>query len=177
VDSGWDVTWLPYRIQLAREYESGWTLYEYVFPKFLAKPDWIGKVFRLGGVLLIVLMLCWTRPKDVQSVLARGLVAVIAFIAVQLFFSPQWLLWLLPFLVPLAALDRRILWLAVGLDVVTYLSFPIAFDTGGHPAAWMLRVPLVYARAAIWLALTVIVLFLMRPCTNGVLRQPLKESR
>lgn len=153
LSEGWDVTWMPYRIQLARVHEPGWTLYGYVLPQFLAEQTLVGKAFRLGGVLLVVLALVWRRPVDLVDVLRRGMVAVLAFVAVQLFYSEQWLLWFAPFLVPLARLDRRVLWLAVALDVVTFLSFPVAFDCGASPAEAFLRLPLVYARAAVWAGL------------------------
>ena len=57
------------------------------------------------------------------ALLRASSIVLIAFAGVQVFYSPQWLLWLSPLLLPLAAVDRRILWLYVALDLVNYLSF------------------------------------------------------
>jgi hypothetical protein len=55
-------------------------------------------------------------------------VAVIVFAGLSVFSSPQWLLWFLPLLVPLAARSRSVLILVVALDLVTYLVFPVTSD-------------------------------------------------
>src|SRR5262249_29985926 len=102
-------------------------------------------------VLVVVLGLCWTRPADLAAVLRRGIAAVWIFVTVQVFYSPQWLLWFLPLLIPLARSNRLILYLAVALDVVTYLGFPMAFGSDDPFVELYGRLGLVYARIAIWI--------------------------
>jgi hypothetical protein len=148
--SGWTEFWMPYRIQLARADDDPWSLYGQVVPSFLRANDWIGKTFRMGAVLVVVAGLCWTRPADVGAVLRRGVVAVVVFVTVQVFYSPQWLVWFLPLLVPLARTNLRIFYLAVALDVVTFLGFPIAFGSDDPFVEPYGRLGLVYARLAIW---------------------------
>jgi hypothetical protein len=55
---------------------------------------------------------------------------VVVFVSLPAFFSPQWLLWLAPLVIPLAAGDRRLAWTFAALDVLSYLIFPIAYDWG-----------------------------------------------
>jgi hypothetical protein len=151
VHSGWIEFWMPYRIQLSRDDEDPWSLYGRALPAFLGANNWIGKVFRLGSVMVVVLGLCWARPRDLAAVLRRGIVAVGVFVALQVFYSPQWLLWFLPLLIPLARTNRLILYLAIALDVVTYLGFPIAFGSDDRFVEPYGRLGLVYARVAIWI--------------------------
>jgi hypothetical protein len=130
--TGWDATWAPYRFQLSRELE-GWTLYGNVLPPYLGKNNLPGRLFRTGGMLLFVLALCRSRPHDLTGLLRRGLMVLIVFVCLQVFYSPQWILWFMPFLVPLAALDHRVCWSAIALDIVTFLSFPVVFDWPNAP--------------------------------------------
>jgi hypothetical protein len=141
VYEGWQVVWQPFQFQLTRP-PMGLTAYGYLLPESLQENDAAGRLFRLGSVALVVLLLSWRRPPDLTSVLRRAAIAVLVFIAVPVFYSPQWLVWLTPLLVPLAGRRRSLLWLIVALDAVTYVTFPL----GGLelPAAM-----LVYARYAV----------------------------
>jgi hypothetical protein len=144
---GWQTTLAPYRFQLSRQPE-GWTLYGYVLPWFLAQGT-IGSAFRNGVVLLAVVALCWHRPADLTGLLRRGAVVLLLFVSLQVFYSPQWIIWFSPFLVPLAARSRPILWLTIALDLVTYNSFPVVYDLPSGPGEELLRAELIYARAVI----------------------------
>jgi hypothetical protein len=148
--SGWTEFWMPYRIQLARDDDDPWSLYGRLLPQFLHANDWIGKTFRMGSALVVVVGLCWTRPTSLTAVLRRGVVAVWIFVTLQVFYSPQWLLWFLPLLIPLARTNRLILSLAIALDVVTYLGFPMAFGSSDPLVEPYGRLGLIYARVAIW---------------------------
>jgi hypothetical protein len=53
---------------------------------------------------------------------------LIVFSSLAVFYSPQWILWFAPFLLPLAAKHRRLIGPIVALDVVTYLTFPVVMD-------------------------------------------------
>ena len=151
---GWESTWAPYHFQLSREYDplSMGTLYGCVLPEALGGHGLGARLFRTGSVLLTALALSWSRPADLGSVLRRSAVVLVVFVSVQVFYSPQWILWLCPFLIPLARLDRWVLGLTVALDLVTFVTFPIVFDAGMSADA------LVYVRVLILAALVVVLL-------------------
>jgi hypothetical protein len=125
--SGWEAFWGPYQVQLNRD-PMGPTLYGTVLPFSWAGNEPGPKLFRLGTVLLTVALLTWSRIDSLESLLRRGAIALIVFMSVPVFFSPQWIVWLLPLLVPLAYRQRWLLPLLVALDLTTYLSFPIAWQ-------------------------------------------------
>jgi hypothetical protein len=156
---GWSLAVLPYRIQLARGLESSMTLYGYVLPVELGQSTWLGRSFRLGSVALVILGLSWRRPADLADVIRRAGIVLVVFLAVQVFYSPQWLLWLLPLLAPLARLHRPVLYGTIALDLVTYLSFPIGIGLGTR---WDYLV-LVSARLAVWVALVAALWRMGRP--------------
>jgi hypothetical protein len=156
---GPEATLAPYRYQLGRSADSfGITFYGHVWPSWLADSGPLGSCFRLGVVGLVVLCSIITRPRDLAGVLTRSVLVVIAFVAMQTFYSPQWLLWITPLLVPLAARQRSVLLLAVALDVITYLTFPVVCDLLGHPHWQTWLTELVYVRAAPLLALAAVLL-------------------
>jgi hypothetical protein len=143
---GWEASWAPYLWQLRRPLEEAWVFYGRLWPA-----DWSdSRLFRQGTLLLLALLLVGTRPADFAGLLRRCLVMLVVFIGLQVFFSPQWVLWLIPFLVPLARRQPLLLPLAVGLDLVAYLSFPVVFDAGASVAVID---GMVYARAALFLLL------------------------
>src|SRR5262249_10298482 len=127
--AGWEATIAPYQFQLARQPEFGWTAYGYLLPESLADTSPLARAFRAGSVLGVVAILTWLAPGDLTGLLRRAVLVLLVFVTVQVFYSPQWLLWLLPFLLPLA---RRgppaIALLIVALDLVTYMTFPLLYD-------------------------------------------------
>jgi hypothetical protein len=138
----WQAVVTPVRVQLSRE-PMGPTIYVNM-PKALAANGWIGRGFRFGILALVALALCRNRPPDLASVLRRGTVAVIVFTALSVFYSPQWVLWFSPLLVPLARRSRLLTVLVASLDLVTYLLFAVFMEYGYSqgPAAVDLPVPL-----------------------------------
>jgi len=171
----WQAVAGPLRVQLGRE-PMGPTIYVKL-PGALSANGWVGRGFRFGALALVMLALCRTRPPDLASLLRRGALAVIAFTALSVFYSPQWLLWFSPLLVPLAGKGRLFPALVAGLDVVTYLSFAVVMEYGDSqgvaagdlPAplarAWALMDPvLVNAR---WVILAAIVALLVRTELRG----------
>jgi uncharacterized membrane protein len=147
---GWDATLAPYHYQLSRPAEA-WTLYGVILPWEWSENTLVGRLVRLGSVLIVGLALFVKRPEDLASVLRRGLVVLIVFVALQVFYSPQWIVWFLPLLVPLARLHPAVLWSAIALDLITYLSFPVTFDMQSDDGLTKesLRVFLIFARAAL----------------------------
>jgi hypothetical protein len=146
--SGGQAVWQPFALQLTRP-PLGPTAYGYLLPLALAANDLGGRLFRLGTVVLVVLLLAWRRPPDLAGLLRRGAIALVVFLALPVFYSPQWVIWLLPLLVPLARGHRLLAWLIAALDLVTFATFPYA-GLGLPDAVW------VYARFAILAALVAV---------------------
>ncbi len=113
----------PYRYQLFRPAEPGFTFYGIVLPAFMAE-GLAGSLFRFGtlGILLAVLL---RRPiDDMTTLLRRGAILLLYLISVAVFYSPQWIVWLAPFLIPLACRSARLVGLIVALDLVSYAVLP-----------------------------------------------------
>jgi hypothetical protein len=148
--TGWEATLAPYRVQLGRSLE-GLTFYGAVLPRVLGGDTAVSKGARLGFVLVVLIALAWRRPTGLESLLRRSALALIAFLAVQVFYSPQWVLWLIPLLAPLAGWGLRspVTWLVVGLDLVTYATFPVAFDMTNTARHQVLIGVLIYLRALV----------------------------
>ncbi len=151
---GWEPVWAPYRYQLSRAPFPP-TLYGTLLPASLGHGNWPGTVFRLGALALAALLLVRRRPADMMAVLRRGALLLIVFVTLPVFYSPQWLLWLVPLLAPLVHRSRALLALAVALDLVTYLTFPGVmglFDDS--PYLGSLKAPLLSRHGPLLAALT-----------------------
>jgi hypothetical protein len=120
---GWEPVWAPYRYQLTR-IPFPPTIYGYILPEEWEKPDRRGQLFRLGTLGVTLLLLVLRRPADMASLLRRGALVLIVFVTLPVFYSPQWVLWLVPLLAPLTRRHWPVLVLAVALDLLTYLTFP-----------------------------------------------------
>lgn len=121
----WQTLWAPYHTQLNRDPDAGQllTAYGVLLPVGLIYNELPGKVFR-AGVLLLTLTLLLRRPMpDLSSLLRRGALMLLVFVAVPVFWSPQWILWLAPLLLPLAARSPRLIGWIIALDLVNYLTF------------------------------------------------------
>ena len=157
---GWQAVWAPYEFQLNRTL-FGWTAYGYILPLELAENTWWAKAFRLGALLLTEVALVVRPVPDLPSLLRRGAVVLIVFVTLPVFYSPQWILWLLPVLLPLGRRQPGLVWLAVALDLVTYLNWPF-IGSGNLPRLEPWDEPLlgtlVYARFGILAALAILLL-------------------
>ena len=122
IASDWEAVLGPYRFQLSRPPEYPWTFYGKLLPRFLGQSDALGSAVRLGSVLLALGLVLRARPTDLADLLRRGALVLLVFVALQVFYSPQWILWLAPLLIPLAARRRQLVPLLVTLDLISYLS-------------------------------------------------------
>jgi hypothetical protein len=163
--SGWEAVWAPYRFQLGRE-PLLWTAYDYLLPKYLEQSDLRGTAFRLCCLALTVAVLALPRVPDLGALLRRGAVVLIVFVSLAVFYSPQWVLWLSPLLLPLATGRPLLTGLVVALDLVTFFTWPVRPDMLHKQADWItpelgLRLvdAMVYARFAILAALVVVLLW------------------
>jgi hypothetical protein len=124
LQDGWQGTRAPYQFQLGRDGPTWATIYGFLLPPELAGSTLFARLFRTGTVLAVALAVAWRPPAELAGVLRRGLVVLIVFVSLQVFYSPQWVIWYLPLLVPLAGGCRSVLVGAVALDLVTYATFP-----------------------------------------------------
>ncbi|MCZ2343001.1 MAG: DUF2029 domain-containing protein [Bacteroidales bacterium] len=156
---GVEATLGPILVQLARPYEArSWTFYDRLLPVSLAEE----KVGRLLILALTVVVCVWTRPRSRDAVLRRCTVILTVFVVLAVFWSPQWVLWFLPFLIPLGRNRWWPIGLAVLLDTTTYFTFPVLFWNliGLSPFDFsLLAETMIYVRGALWFALVVGLLF------------------
>jgi hypothetical protein len=157
---GWQAVWSPYHLQLTREPHL-WTAYDYILPEHLADNTPVGRAFRLGTLALTMLALVLRPMPDLASLLRRGAVLLIVFVSLAVFYSPQWVVWLTPLLLPLAARRRAIAYLVVALDLVTYHTWPASIYH--EPPVVFLFDAIVYARFVVLAALVVALLWPDRP--------------
>lgn len=155
---GWEGATRPVLLQMSRPLELQWTLYGRILPVELGR--W--PVLRLAILAAVIAATVVRRPPNLDSVLRRCGLVLVAFAVLAVFWSPQWLLWFLPILVPLARRDRWLIIAAVGIDLVNYLSFPVLFwvlwgrlgPGGGNVAAEVLIV----SRGLLWLGTAALLL-------------------
>jgi hypothetical protein len=153
VSTDWTSLTGPFRVQFGRPLEEGWTLYGKLLPVWLGETGWAR--FAILGVVTGLLTL--RKPSDRDDILARCGIVLVAFNLLAVFWSPQWLLWFLPLVVPLARSDRRILSVAVAVDLINYVSFPLIFiiwrETWPEAVTRPLELTFTLARGVTWLTL------------------------
>jgi hypothetical protein len=161
---GWEAVAAPYRVQLSRgPLLPELTAYGAILPESWSEKDSLaGRIIRLAGVLATAALLCLRRPPNLASVLRRCAVVLIVFIGLSNFFSPQWIFWLAPLLLPLASRDRLLVGLIVALDLVTYFTWPLRSPLLATDAV------AVYVRFSVLAALLAILLWRDRRATAAV---------
>ncbi len=122
----------PYRVQLSRQRE-GFTAYDYFIPGAALRDELsgngpVGRGFRFGALALVAGLLLVRPIPELAGVLRRGAVVLVVFMCLSVFYSPQWVLWLTPLLLPLAGRQSRIVPLAAALDLLTWAQWPVAFN-------------------------------------------------
>lgn len=156
----------PIRLQMTRVLEIGWTLYDKLLPAALGRSG-TSRLIVLG---LITLACVYRRPETVADVLRRCGLILIAFVAMAVFWSPQWILWFLPILVPLAARSRPVAYATIALDLITYCSFPVMFWVLWNEFPESLASPLArnltYVRGIMWIVLAIVLLQLRTADSN-----------
>lgn len=147
----WTATLAPIQVQFARPLETtSWTFYGRLLPLDLG--HW--KEGRLGILVLAELVVLALKPVDLDGVLRRCAAVLIVFVALAVFWSPQWMLWFLPLVVPLVPRSRWAYTSAVvALDLLNYYTFPILFwnladlSDESYP---IVAETMIYIRAAAW---------------------------
>ena len=173
----WQSLIVPIRLQMTRELEIGWTLYDKMLPAALGRSG-TARLIVLG---LITLACVYRRPETVVEVLRRCGLILIAFVAMAVFWSPQWMLWFLPILVPLAARSRPVAYATIAVDLVTYCSFPVMFWELWNlllkdEAEWI-AAGLTYARGIMWIVLAIVLLRLRSADSNRLSTNTLERLK
>ena len=118
---------VPFQFQFERPVETLFCFYGRILPLNLAEGT-VGSLFRNGAVFALVLALCYRKPPNVESLLRRCALVVMLFVSLQVFFSPQWWLWIAVLLIPLARTHRGLTALVIVADLMVYATFPLAFE-------------------------------------------------
>lgn len=130
---GMDALLIPYQFHAHRglEYFSLPALLGKAFAALIPvfNPQVLVPIF-LGFQLFMPFVSPFIRFDGIENVLDYSILAIAAFVLFGRVSSPQWLIWLMPFLI-LAVKDKKDIWLIVFYNLVTYLAFPLAFDLFG----------------------------------------------
>jgi hypothetical protein len=118
----------PFRYQFGREPEFVMIIYGFLLPANLAE-GLVGQGFRLGMLALAMSVAIATPIPDMSSLLRRCALILLVVVMLAVFFSPQWILWFAPLLLPLVRKDRALGWCVASLDAISYLIFPIWYLT------------------------------------------------
>jgi hypothetical protein len=125
----WKAFLNPYSFQLGRGGD--------VLSFFGLLAHWQGKeLSRWAQIVLLVfqlspsLLALTARLRTKRAVLEWSLVSLFSFLFFAKFYSPQWLIWVVPFLV-VKMNSRRLFFLVVLWDLSSYLIFPLLYDVYG----------------------------------------------
>ena len=112
---------------------------------------------RLAILAATGLGLVVTRPQSLNGVLRRCAILLVVFISLAVFWSPQWVIWLLPLVIPLAARARWLIPACTAIDLLNYFQFPVLFwIVWSHlPKSTCEDIAelVIYIRAGLWFAL------------------------
>lgn len=82
------------------------------------------------------LLILFLKINTLERLVKYCIIAISIFILFSRISSPQWFIWLLPFLI--ISINNKIdIWIIVLYNIVTYLSFPIVFDLFGPSSIQM----------------------------------------
>lgn len=139
VHSGFDAVFIPYRFHLSRpyNYESLFYHVKYLFDSLFniniaAKPGYFLFLLLQFGVVPFALRADIRTPRDVY---AWSALSILCFMLFAKFYSPQWILWAMPFLI-LWISNSTQAWAVIVFDAATYLYFPVAFRNVDLSSIW-----------------------------------------
>jgi hypothetical protein len=143
---GWEPTLAPFRYQLTRSMD-GMTLYGHLLPAAWGENTVGGSLFRLASVLAVIFGMVLFRPENLAGLLRRACLILLVFVSLQVFYSPQWIVWFAPLWIPLVRVHPPLFWLVAGLELTTYATFPFWYDLENSHLRDILYSPLIYLRA------------------------------
>jgi len=86
---------------------------------------WYLLFFILQLAVIPLIMMC--KIDSLPKVVNWSAFTILVFLLFAKFYSPQWILWIIPFLILRIQKVKDIFWIII-FDVVTYLYFPVIFD-------------------------------------------------
>jgi hypothetical protein len=124
--AGWEGVTSPFRFHLVREFnwESSYDALNYVLGTELQATQI--PFVPLALQALASLAAAGMRPRSFDDLVNATIFATVGYVTFSVFYSPQFLLWLLP--IVSFANSRMMIVLAVLLAWVTYAYFPVAWD-------------------------------------------------
>ncbi len=81
------------------------------------------------GPIVLLLMMALSRPKTFEQLVHACLFGVVGFVSVTSFYSPQFILWIIPLACFTA--NSTLYWTITIYSLATYLYAPVAFDYRG----------------------------------------------
>jgi hypothetical protein len=126
--AGWEGVVAPFKFHAVRTLngESTYDAINYLFGARVilegSEARWVGQSLQVGCALAAAAM----RPRSFEDLVNAFLFAVLGFMSFSVFYSPQFVLWILP-LVCFSG-SRVMLISAIFLSWLTYLYFPISYD-------------------------------------------------
>jgi hypothetical protein len=126
--AGWEGVIAPFKIHLVRTLngESTYDAANYLFDTpvtlWVSQVPWYAQFLQVAAALVAAAM----RPRSFEDLINSFLFALLGFMSFSTFYSPQFVLWMLPLIC--FSTSRVMLISAVLFSWLTYLYFPIAFD-------------------------------------------------
>src|SRR5262249_555031 len=125
--AGWEGVIAPFNFHALRTLngESTYDAINYLFgfPLISEQPEvrWVGQSLQVTGALAGAAM----RPRTFDDLVNSFLFGVLGFMSFSVFYSPQFVLWILPLVC--FSRSRIMLILAILLSWLTYLYYPISY--------------------------------------------------
>jgi hypothetical protein len=137
--SGFDALFVPYRFHLGRGYNLESLFYHLylLFNSILT----IDIAMRYGYLIFFLLQFCvvpFVLRADIRTprdVYAWSAISILCFMLFSKFYSPQWIIWAMPFLI-LWISNKKEACAVIAFDVATYLYFPIAYRNLDLSSYW-----------------------------------------
>ncbi len=132
---GFQAVWQPYGWHLGRVMEPGTLIW---FFNDIANKLSHGDVSLISSVSIFtiiqfmgVITILITRMDTFKKVLLASAISILVFIIFSRIYSPQWWLWVLPFLI--LTVDNKVdIILIVVYDILNYITFPLVYDLTGR---------------------------------------------
>lgn len=113
--------------------------------------------FQAAVVLAVAVFGNWLSRQifSFTSLIRLSLITLLAFMLLAKFYSPQWILWVVPLFIilPLRRIDYILM---IGLDLISYIQFPVFFDVFGRNSDEYFVIVLIRTIITAWLLLRLI---------------------
>lgn len=122
------------KFQMNRPPTTEHTIYSRLIPIGLGTGA-TGSAFRLIVLSLATIALCIKPIRSLSSLMARAAIAMILLANLATFYSPQWVLWFAPLVLPLSRQSFRLTIFVVTSDLANYFCYPLWWkaDHGTFP--------------------------------------------